>query len=160
MENATTVTKELAGEIDRLTHRRDRKNSQVLEQMQTLSYWKDANCPILQYPIPESFGCYTSKGNTILKQHAQKFLEALNAALPDWPNTSWTGQTKAYDAIKKAAKQWVIEWEKLSSKSAYYEEGMSDTAVRECIWAFMEGVLELIDYGDNADDWWNEFRDN
>jgi len=101
--------------------------------------------------LSDHWSMYTAAGNRSLRNKADRFRQRVVAALTD-------DERYPTDRIRKAAKRFVAQWEKMDQNKKYREAG--DTAVREEVWVWFVRVLQLAGMSPSTiDELWDEARD-
>lgn len=103
---------------------------------------------------PKHFGCYTSKGNRRLQALAAQLLNNIESVLAIKDEDS----VKYIVTLTKVLASYVKKYGDLCDKKTYYNDGMSDTEVRECVGGFMDDVCEAIGHRELGDVIWNTVR--
>lgn len=101
--------------------------------------------------VPDVWGMFTPAGNRAIRTKADRFKQKVIEALRD-------DERYPSDRIRKAAKRFVSQWEKMDQNKKYREAG--DTAVREEVWVWFVRVLQLAGMSPSTiDELWDEARD-
>lgn len=103
---------------------------------------------------PKHFSCFTSKGNRRLHSLANTLLNKVEKAISIKDEDS----VKYIVDVTKALASYVKKYGDLCDLETYYDDGMSDTAVRECVGGFMDDVCEAIGHRELGDVIWNTVR--
>ena len=104
--------------------------------------------------VPKHFSCFTRKGNNRLSILASSLVKKVEKALAiknDDP-------VKYLTDLTKALATYVKKYGELSDLPTYDDDGMSDTAVRECVGGFMDDVCEAIGHRSLGDVIWETVR--
>ena len=103
---------------------------------------------------PSHWSCYGSKGNYALKKKAERLIAKVEKIVAE--KDVWE-QRKA---IKAALVSFIASWERMGSSATYRDEGISDTAVRECVGSFHDKIVAATYGGGHCDyDEWKRHHD-
>ena len=104
--------------------------------------------------VGNSWGCYTPRGNGILKRAATTLVKNIESIKDNEDITEVKRLTKYVEALAK----YVQKYDDLCDSGDC--DGASDTYVREIVWDFLENVCKAINKVKLADMVWTAIRYN
>ena len=104
--------------------------------------WSDE---IRTIEVREYWGCYEKRSDKSLSVKADRFVKAM---------LEGNGSTHKQ---RNAGMKFAMAWRKMCRTKTHRANGVGDTAVRECVWDFLESVCNKFGHESHfADTIWNE----
>jgi len=103
--------------------------------------WSDE---IREIKVPDYWGCYEKRSDKSLTIKADRFVKAMLEA------------DRSSVKARKAGMNFALAWRRMCRTKTHRENGVGDTAVRECVWDFLNKIYNTFGYSEYTEIVWNE----
>ena len=103
--------------------------------------WKDE---VRTIEVRDYWGCYEKRSDKSLTVKADRFVKAM------------LDTERSSVKARKAGMKFVLAWRRMCRTKTHRKNGVGDTAVRECVWDFLNKIYNTFGYSEYTEIVWNE----